>query len=408
MEFLTQPRQNVVDILRGCIPEDEPEMSDFDSAYLCGLIKERKPKKILELEIAAGGTTSIILENLLQLGLDSTCEIHSVDLNETFYRDIPHLKEQNYHFRKSGFLAELYKKTLNISINHTFHLGKILPECIEDIGGDIDFVIMDTVHVLPGEVLDFPVLLPYLSKNATIILHDVGMHFSKRVENHIKFSYSTLALFDSVVAEKNYPISEIRSFYNDDSIFPNIACFKINPDTAKYVSSLFYSMLLPWLYYPYEQIDVYMSFYEQHYSSECVNIFRLAVEQNYEALITRQNKFSLEALDVTNVSFCKNVSLVVSELKKKNIKEVYLYCVNKIGVYAYLELLCNDIKVLNWFDKQYIQLNRLKKVKIDKFDGSLIKDGATILVASDSYFDEIRSEILDSVNGNSINCIKIS
>lgn len=151
-----------------------------------------------------------------------------------------------------------------------------------------------------------------------------------------------------------------------------------------------------------------MSFYEQHYSSECVNIFRLAVEQNYEALITRQNKFSLEALDVTNVSFCKNVSLVVSELKKKNIKEVYLYCVNKIGVYAYLELLCNDIKVLNWFDKQYIQLNRLKKVKIDKFDGSLIKDGATILVASDSYFDEIRSEILDSVNGNSINCIKIS
>ena len=114
MEFLTQPRQNVVDILRGCIPEDEPEMSDFDSAYLCGLIKERKPKKILELGIAAGGTTSIILENLLQLGLDSTCEIHSVDLNETFYRDIPHLKEQNYHIRKSGFLAEFYKKTLNI------------------------------------------------------------------------------------------------------------------------------------------------------------------------------------------------------------------------------------------------------------------------------------------------------
>lgn len=36
-------------------------MSEFDSAFLCGIIKKQKPKKILELGIASGGTTAIIM-----------------------------------------------------------------------------------------------------------------------------------------------------------------------------------------------------------------------------------------------------------------------------------------------------------------------------------------------------------
>ena len=34
--------------------------------------------------------------------------------------------------------------------NHEFYLGNYLPQVINKIGGDIDFVILDTVHSLPG------------------------------------------------------------------------------------------------------------------------------------------------------------------------------------------------------------------------------------------------------------------
>ena len=33
----------------------EPEMSEFESAFLCGCLRKFKPKKILELGIAGGG-----------------------------------------------------------------------------------------------------------------------------------------------------------------------------------------------------------------------------------------------------------------------------------------------------------------------------------------------------------------
>lgn len=61
-------------------PVDEPEMSEFESVFLCGLIREMKPKKIVEIGVAAGGTTAIILECLSQLDLNKNknTELYSI------------------------------------------------------------------------------------------------------------------------------------------------------------------------------------------------------------------------------------------------------------------------------------------------------------------------------------------
>lgn len=40
-------------------------------------------------------------------------------------------------------------------IKHQFLLGKAIPFVLERIGKDIDFLILDTAHCLPGELLDF-------------------------------------------------------------------------------------------------------------------------------------------------------------------------------------------------------------------------------------------------------------
>lgn len=66
----------------------EPEMSEFESAYLCGLINKFKPKKILEVGVAGGATTGIIIETLQETrDRSENIKIFSVDLNSDFYRN---------------------------------------------------------------------------------------------------------------------------------------------------------------------------------------------------------------------------------------------------------------------------------------------------------------------------------
>ncbi len=74
--------------------EREPEMTEFQSAFLCGAIKQVRPKKILEVSVAGGATTAIILQALENLG--EPYEMHSVDVAAKFYRD---------NSKASGFMA---------------------------------------------------------------------------------------------------------------------------------------------------------------------------------------------------------------------------------------------------------------------------------------------------------------
>ena len=148
MEIMYEPRELAMEKVTRV--ENEPEMSEFESAFLCGLIKKNNPRKILEIGVAAGGTTAIILQCIDYLGMNECCEVISVDLNKKFYR------KDGWD---TGFLAEEIKAKLKRDVNHKFMLGKVLAEQIEIIGDKIDLVILDTVHFLPGELFDFPVLL---------------------------------------------------------------------------------------------------------------------------------------------------------------------------------------------------------------------------------------------------------
>lgn len=195
-------------------------MSDFESAFLCGLIREKKPKKIVEFGIAAGGTTAIMLECLSLLGVAETTELYSIDCRELFYRG---------NGEKSGYLAEEYKKVSGWKGSHGVFWGKYSPEVLTEIGQDIDFVVLDTVHRLPGEILDFLAVFPFLAPNACVVLHDILL-------NHIEHpsQIATRLLLDTVVADKFLPEDSGREYGS-----PNIGAFVINSDTAKYIVDVF-------------------------------------------------------------------------------------------------------------------------------------------------------------------------
>ena len=61
------------------------EMSDYEQYFLCGLIRDRKPKKVVEIGIAEGSTTAVIYEALSLLGRQ--CEMYSIDIDEQLYYD---------------------------------------------------------------------------------------------------------------------------------------------------------------------------------------------------------------------------------------------------------------------------------------------------------------------------------
>ena len=212
----------------------EPEMTEHDSAFLCGLLIEYKPEKVLEVGVAAGYTTAIILGCLEKIG--QKYQMHSMDYSEHYYRGNGKMQ--------TGFVAGEYIENNRI-ISHQFHLGGTICDYIDDIGNDIDFLILDTMHSLPGELLDFLVLLPYLRDGAVVCLHDVSLN------NRVRgwgFQNATNVLYHSVVGDK------LVNWTNENPdarvAYPNIAAFRINPDTRKYIENVFLSLTMTWRYIP--------------------------------------------------------------------------------------------------------------------------------------------------------------
>lgn len=252
-------------------PAGEPEMSEFESAFLCGIIKKFKPHKIVEAGVAGGGTTAIILECMELLNL--SYEMHSIDCLELFYRD---------KTKQSGYLGEKAKEYLH-NTNHKFWLGTIAPDCIDEIGNEIDLLILDTAHVLPGECLDFLAILPYLSKDAVVVLHDLANNCVGINEPKSKFrerANATKILFDSVYADKYFMFDESAERRKG---FANIGAFKLTESTKQNLANVVSALSNTWYYFP---DDKQWSSYEKkiaeclHDDEECMRLWEGVVQIN--------------------------------------------------------------------------------------------------------------------------------
>lgn len=245
--------------------DGEPEMSDFDSAFLCGLIKKVRPKKLIEVGIAAGATSSIIMQAVKDLGLDT--QLYFVDKFEDCYR----VKDQ-----KSGFLGRQTAELLDMTENVNFMLGKVLPQRLDEIGKDIDLVLLDTVHYLPGEMLDFLAVIPYLSPKAFVCLHDVWFN---QGEYRNKDGISCPAVFGGAVGEKY--LNWLPEKNHHGGIYPNIGAIEVGEETVAYIDNLFCLTMLSWAYMPSDQdLNAYSDLYARHYSKENLAVFRSAIEEN--------------------------------------------------------------------------------------------------------------------------------
>ncbi len=257
------PRKKVLPIIS--FIESEPEMTEFESAFLAGLISEYKPKKCLEVGVAAGGTTAIMLQALTDIN-NQDFVLHSVDLCERFYRG---------EFIQTGKLGDEAAKNLNLENNWILKLGNSLPFFIEEIGDGIEFAILDTMHSLPGELLDFIVLLPYLKDGAVVCLHDISYN---QVCYESRYGNACNVLYNVVTADKIFNfVPDLES----DEDYPNIGAFIVNCDTRKYAMDLFRALSLTWEYPLNEnEKNKYYEVVEKKYSKDAIHVLSNALFMN--------------------------------------------------------------------------------------------------------------------------------
>lgn len=237
-------------------------MSRDDHGFLSGVIKKIRPKKVLEVGVAEGGTTAMIITSLEMAKCE--CEMFSSDILN------------NYRGKEVGSMLNIIPKPKYVK--HTLYTGTILKDNIFKIGEDIDLVILDTSHNIPGEIIEFLTVFPFLSKNAYVILHDVNLcnllaiRSGRVLESFRKTSPKVL--FGTVSGEKY--------FNYDENELNNIAAFKINDCTRENIDDLFFSLSHLWYYgFSKEVLNEYKSYFQKYYSEESLKLWDLAINNQY-------------------------------------------------------------------------------------------------------------------------------
>lgn len=328
-----EPRKKLEDtcIILGGGVEFVCEMSEEDHAFLCGMVHKMRPKKILEIGVAEGGTTAVIMECLDSLGLES--EVFSVDLSERLFCD---------NSKRTGYVYDQIQHHIKGKSSHEFMFGKTIAGYIDIIGKDIDFVIIDTTHILPGEILDFLCILPYLSKKATVVLHDISAEYIRYFSGdsemvlRAKESNATKLLFTTVTAAKYFVLDgQYESGYN-------IAAFSITDDTIKYIRDCFQILNMTWEYGVPYYVAEYREIIVRYYNEECIKLFDKAVETNK----IMRNRLNLVEKELYFDSMTRYATLSDRKIQQlKGAENVIVYGAGIVAIEIIKILNKEDIKI---------------------------------------------------------------
>jgi predicted O-methyltransferase YrrM len=243
-------------------------MSQKEREFLHALILRNKPKKLLELGVYAGSSSVVMLNAIKD---DPGAVLHCVDYAET----LP--LEEN---KPVGFAVDYYPE---LSKKRKLFIGALSLKFMDEIGDGIDFCLIDTMHTLPGEILDTLMVLPYLSENAIIVYHDVNYHTFGKNNRWVRFYENCVVnnLLMSAVHGKKYiqgDFSRGDNYGGDMTVtpyFPNIGAVKINSETKKHVFELFNVLTLKWAYWPKIcEDDEIAAFLSRHYDKRLIDYLR--------------------------------------------------------------------------------------------------------------------------------------
>lgn len=198
----------------------------------------------------------------------------------------------------------------------TMYTGCTVARKIEEIaqGGKIDFLVLDAAHILPGETLDFLTILPYLTDDAVVVLHDVICANIGYTSDWI----ATGVLFSTVAAEKYIIRSDPSNHY-----MHNIGAFRVTPDTKNMIENVFLGLQLPWQCIP---------------DPEHVADYLRVLEKNYSPILFQRANISYGRFAAQKANqICFDWTKVVS-LKKRPDSSIAIWGARGLGAILYAEM----------------------------------------------------------------------
>ena len=200
-------------------------MTLTDRKFVNGIIRKIKPKKILEVGVASGSGSVLLLNAIRDI---DEAKLYSIDYLERWWEDSS--KEIGYLVK--DVVPELLPKW-------TIYRGGVAAKFMDEIGKDIDVCMLDTMHMNPGEFLDFLMILPFLKENAVLIIHDIQVHLYDTYKN----KHTCCSLLATLKGEKIFPNDDIR-----ERSFPNIGAVILDSNIKNYINDILLLLTLDWTY----------------------------------------------------------------------------------------------------------------------------------------------------------------
>ena len=234
--------------------------------FINGIIRKFKPKKCLEIGVANGGSSILILNAIKDID-DSF--LVSMDLNTQMY--LKNGLKTGYRVKK--YFPELSKKW-------RLFTGDLPHKFLIKLNETFDFFFLDTAHLAPGELLNLIEALPFLKQNAIMILHDILWHFS----THLNIYPSNIYLFSNLRGDKILLKMKKKRIGNIGGIF-------LHSNQDKYYINYFLLLLCFWEYMPTDrQINDMKLFIQKYYNNNLyLQIFQNAVRMNKISIRRRIN-----------------------------------------------------------------------------------------------------------------------
>lgn len=270
-------------------------MHDIDRRFIFGLLEYFKPNNILEIGVAGGTGSALMLESIKER---KEARLVSIDISEFVY---------DTSLPVGQVAMDLYPEG-----NSQWKLitGKDPSQVLDKLDRTFDFMVLDTAHVHPIESLNFLCALPYLSEDAIVVLHDIGI-CRMPISPFSQFPKTELAckiLYDVLAAEKIRPKDNA---YRKQHPFSNIGALQISEDTKKYINNVFTALEFPWGLYPSEDVlDSISECMKTHYTKENFDIFKTASIEN-KKLANTDFKTFFEAQYFTILKMMKGVEKIV-------------------------------------------------------------------------------------------------
>ena len=222
--------------------------------FLNGVVRKFRPKKIIELGVAEGGSSSIILNAINDI---KNSHLYSIDLST--------------HHLIGSCVKNLFPNLLN---KWSLYTGYTASKFVEKIGGGIDMAFLDTSHFEPGEILDFLIILPFLNKGAVVVFHDIGNQITASKGKRHRREFAPYLIFNIIRGKKFLPSGK-------GILTKDIGAIKLEKNQEKYINDYFRALGGQWEYLP-EEKDIYIikELFKKYYNKECLIMFEEAISFN--------------------------------------------------------------------------------------------------------------------------------